>query len=75
VLRLIQIRLATMTLQNISFACQSKKVPTVNRRFEFNESSQLSIGTLNEVLSVAVCSTTKIVRTSRHVSTHAFVQK
>ena len=48
----IQIRLATPSLERILPICQANSA-TPNRRFEFDERSQLFIGAHNETLSVA----------------------
>jgi hypothetical protein len=52
VLRLIQIRIATSSLEEISSGCQDNSPQTPNRRFQFHKSSQLFIRTHNETLSV-----------------------
>jgi hypothetical protein len=51
-LRLIQIRLATPSLQKIPLACQNNSA-TSNRRFEFQKRRHLFIRSHNETLTVA----------------------
>jgi hypothetical protein len=52
VLRLIQIRLTTPSLEKISPACQEKFAASAERRFEFQKRGQLLICMHNEALSI-----------------------
>jgi hypothetical protein len=52
VLRQIQIRLATPSLQKSTPACQDKFAAGANRRFKFQKRSQLFIRMHDETLSV-----------------------
>jgi hypothetical protein len=52
VLRLIQIRLRTPSLQRILPACQDNSPQIANPGFEFHKRSQLFIGAHDEALSV-----------------------
>jgi hypothetical protein len=53
VLRHIRIRLATLSFEKISLACQDKFATSPNRRFQLHKRSQLFIGLYNETLSIA----------------------
>jgi hypothetical protein len=52
VLRQIQIRLAMLSFEKISSACQDKFAAGANRRFKFQKRSQLFIRMHDETLSV-----------------------
>jgi hypothetical protein len=52
VLRQIQIRLATPSLQKSTPACQDKFAAGANRRFKFQKRRQLFLRSHNETLSV-----------------------
>jgi hypothetical protein len=52
VLRLIQIRLASVSLRKISSDRQGNSPQPPNRRFEFQKRSQLFVGVHNETFSV-----------------------
>jgi hypothetical protein len=52
VLRLVQIRLATASLEKISLACQDKFAAGANGRLKFERGRQLFIRTRDETLSI-----------------------
>jgi hypothetical protein len=56
VLRLIQIRLTTSSVEKITPACQANSPQAPNRRFKFHKRRQLFVGVDNETLSaVPMC--------------------